>query len=63
MALAAYIAVAVVVIIAIVVFKLLRSTSKTSALSFSSRCPKCGRQKGILKCQFCHPGTDSRQRW
>jgi len=58
MAIGIYIAIAVIAIIALVMLKLFRSTSKASYFGEPNRCKTCGRRSKKLDCPFCK--TDSK---
>jgi len=58
MAIGIYIAIAVIAIIALVMIKLFRSTSKTSYFGEPKRCNTCGRRSETPDCPFCK--TDSK---
>lgn len=53
MALGIYIAIVVIGIIAIVMFKLFQKTSKTSYFGEPVRCQTCGRITQTSNCPFC----------
>jgi len=53
MALGIYIAIVVIGIIALVMLKLFRNTSKTSYFGEPNICKTCGRTKKTLDCSFC----------
>jgi Tfp pilus assembly major pilin PilA len=53
MALGIYIAIVVIAIIALVMLKLYRNTSKTSYFGESKRCQTCGRMTESSNCPYC----------
>ena len=53
MALGIYVAIGIIVIIALVMLKLYRNTSKTSYFGESNRCETCGRRTEKANCPFC----------
>lgn len=53
MALGIYIAIGVIAIIALVMIKLIRSTSKSSYFGEPKRCNTCGRETKTADCPFC----------
>ena len=59
MALGIYIAIVVIAIIALVMVKLYRNTSKTSYFGESNRCKTCGRRKETQDCPFCKTNSKS----
>jgi recombinational DNA repair protein RecR len=59
MALGIYIAVVIIAIMAFVMIKLIRSTSKTSYFGEPSRCNTCGRKTETPNCHFCKSDSKS----
>jgi predicted Zn-ribbon and HTH transcriptional regulator len=59
MALGIYIAVVIIAIMAFVMIKLIRSTSKTSYFGEPSRCNTCGRKTETPNCPFCKSDSKS----
>jgi len=59
MALGIYIAVVVISIIAVVMFKLFQNTSKTSYFGEPNRCKTCGRKTQTPNCPFCKSESKS----
>jgi len=59
MALGIYIAIVVIAIMAVVMIKLIRNTSKTSYFGEPSRCNTCGRRTETPDCPFCKPNSKS----
>jgi FtsZ-interacting cell division protein ZipA len=59
MALGIYIAIVVIAIIALVMVKLYRSTSKTSYFGEPNICKTCGRRKETPNCPFCKSNSKS----
>jgi hypothetical protein len=59
MALGIYIAIVVIAIMAAVMIKLIRNTSKTSYFGEPSRCNTCGRRSQTPDCPFCKPNSKS----
>ena len=59
MALGIYIAVVVIGIIAVVMFKLVRNTSKTSYFGEPAKCKICGRASQTPNCPFCNSDAKS----
>lgn len=59
MALGIYIAIGVIVILALVMFKLFRGTSKTSYFGEPARCKTCGRRSQTADCPFCKSNSKS----
>ena len=59
MALGIYIAVVVISIIAVVMFKLFRNTSKASYFGEPSRFNTCGRKTQTPNCPFCKSDSKS----
>ncbi|MDH3617420.1 MAG: hypothetical protein OES14_01825 [Nitrosopumilus sp.] len=59
MALGIYIAIVVIAIMALVMIKLIRNTSKTSYFGEPIRCQTCGRRKQTLECPFCKSDSKS----
>ncbi len=58
MAIGIYLAIIVIAIIALVMLKLFRNTSKASYFGEPNRCKTCGRRSKTLDCPFCK--TDSK---
>ncbi|MDH3611194.1 MAG: hypothetical protein OEM79_05465 [Nitrosopumilus sp.] len=59
MALGIYIAIVVIGIIAVVIFKLYRGTSKTSYFGEPNKCKTCGRRSQTPNCPFCNSDAKS----
>jgi len=59
MALGIYIAILVIAIMAIVMIKLIRNTSKTSYFGEPGRCNTCGRKSQTHDCPFCKSDSKS----
>jgi predicted Zn-ribbon and HTH transcriptional regulator len=59
MALGIYIAIVIIAIMAIVVMKLIRNTSKTSYFGEPNRCHTCGRKTETADCPFCKSNSKS----
>jgi len=59
MALPIYIAIGVIAIIALVMVKLYRNTSKTSYFGESKRCQTCGRRTQTPNCPYCQTNSKS----
>jgi hypothetical protein len=59
MALGIYIAIVVITLMAIVLIKLIRSTSKTSYFGEPKRCFTCGRRTETPNCPFCKSDSKS----
>lgn len=59
MALGIYIAVVVIGIIAVVMFKLFRNTSRTSYFGEPTKCKTCGRPSQTPNCPFCNSDAKS----
>jgi len=53
MALGIYIAIGVIAILALIMFKLIRNTSKTSYFGQSNMCKICGRKTHDMTCPYC----------
>ncbi|MDH3277028.1 MAG: hypothetical protein OEL77_03040 [Nitrosopumilus sp.] len=53
MALGIYIAIIVIAIMALVMIKLIRNTSKTSYFGEPNRCKTCGRKSQTPNCPYC----------
>jgi hypothetical protein len=59
MALGIYIAIGVIAIMALIMIKLIRSTSKTSYFGEPKRCNTCGRKNETPECPFCKSDSKS----
>jgi len=59
MAIGIYIAIAIIVIIALVMLKLFRNTSKTSYFGEPNRCKICGRRSETPACPYCKSDSKS----
>jgi hypothetical protein len=59
MALGIYIAIVVIAIMAVVMIKLIRNTSKTSYFGEPDRCNTCGRKSQTYDCPFCKSDSKS----
>ncbi|MBA4461802.1 MAG: hypothetical protein H2B00_04755 [Nitrosopumilaceae archaeon] len=59
MALGIIIAVVVIAILAVIMLKMYKSTSKTSYFGEPSRCQVCGRKGNATNCPFCKSDSKS----
>ena len=59
MALGIYIAVGVIAILAIIMIKLIRNTSKTSYFGQPNKCKICGRKSDDITCPKCRTNSKS----
>lgn len=59
MAIGLYIAVVIIAILAIVMLKLYRNTSRTSYFGEAKRCKICGRKTTDETCPFCKTNSKS----
>ncbi|NIM25246.1 MAG: hypothetical protein GTN35_01925 [Nitrososphaeria archaeon] len=59
MAIGLYIAVVIIGILAVVFYKLIRNTSKTSYFGEDKRCQICGRKTQEITCQNCKKDSES----
>lgn len=61
MALGIYIAIVVIAVLALVMVKLIRNTSKTSYFGEPDRCQICGRKSPTSVCPFCRSNLKSKK--
>jgi len=59
MALGIYIAIGVIAIMALIMIKLIRNTSKSSYFGEPKRCNTCGRKTETPDCPFCKSNSKS----
>ncbi|HUU48358.1 MAG TPA: hypothetical protein VMW55_06215 [Nitrosopumilaceae archaeon] len=61
MALGIYIAIVIIAIMAFVMIKLIRNTSKTSYFGEPDRCKTCGRKSQESSCPYCKSNLKSKK--